>query len=638
MAILQVSQLKKSFNGETLLEDINFQLVEGDKAALIGPNGCGKSTLFRILLGTESYEDGEIYQAKGTRMAYLAQVLEEDSLSLSLWEFMLEEYADLIILRNKLKSLEKIMATDMILKDPISLQEAMNDYAKAQQRYEHDNGYNFETAIKEVIFGLGFSLEDMERSFATYSGGQKTRLYLARILLRKPDILLLDEPNNYLDLQAMEWLEKYLQNFSGTLLLISHDRYFLDQVVNKVLEIEHKNIKSYKGNYSEFALQKEFNRLATTKEYEKQQKKIRDLEDYISRYKAGIKSKQARGRASQLGRLERVNKPGEHKGIGFQFQEAENSGEQVLVIKEMTISFPGRMLLEKIDYILEKSNKVALVGPNGSGKTTLLKAVIGEAPYEGKIRLGANVRPAYFDQEHEHFLTQGNLLDEMLAEGVTTLQEARDLLARFGFRGEDVYKSVISLSGGEESRLMLTKLFLQKANFLILDEPTNHLDIYSREALEEALEEYNGTLLFVSHDRYFINKVANRVLDLSEHHLIEYLGDYDYYRYKKKQLANFAQAGKNKEEKEQQDNQLSKQTPKTSRRERATLAVRLREAEKQVSQLEAKKDSLCAMLSAAGCYEDYLKAEELNNQLTEVEAALTQAYEVWEEVMLQTEE
>ena len=636
MAILQVSQLKKSFNGETLLEDINFQLVEGDKAALIGPNGCGKSTLFRMLLGAEPYEDGEIYQAKGTRMAYLAQVLEEDSLSLSLWEFMLEEYADLVILRNKLKSLEKIMATEVVLEDPKSLQEAMNDYAKAQQRYEYENGYNFETAIKEVIFGLGFCLEDMERSFATYSGGQKTRLYLARILLRKPDILLLDEPNNYLDLEAMEWLEKYLQKFSGTLLLISHDRYFLDQVVNKVLEIENKSIKSYKGNYSEFALQKEFNRLANSKEYEKQQKKIKALEDYISRYKAGIKSKQARGRASQLGRLDRVDKLGEHKGIGFQFQEAENSGEQVLVIKEMTLSFPGRMLLEKIDYVLEKSNKVGLVGPNGSGKTTLLKAVVGEAAYEGKIRLGANVRPAYFDQEHEHFLTDGNLLDEMLAEGVTTLQEARDLLARFGFRGDDVYKSVISLSGGEESRLMLTKLFLQKANFLILDEPTNHLDIYSREALEEALEEYNGTLLFVSHDRYCINKVANRILDLSGHKLIEYLGDYDYYRYKKEQQASFAQAGKNKEEKEPQDSRSSKQTPKTNRRERAALAARLREAETDVSQLEAKKERLCAELS--GCFEDYLKAEELSSQLTAIEEALSEAYAAWEEIMLENEE
>lgn len=629
MPVIQIQHLTKYFGATPLFKDVSFQLEPGEKVALVGANGTGKTTLLRCLAGLEDYDQGEIILSKGVRVSYLTQSMEEEALEQSLSEFMLEEYRDLIELRKEIKRLERLMAAEEVFTQEDKLNKVMKEYGAATERYESLEGYSFESKIKEVLYGLGFKEKDWERAMNTFSGGQKTRLHLARILLREPELLLLDEPTNYLDLHSVEWLEGFLKNFKGTLLVVSHDRYFLDHVVTRVLGLEDLTICSYTGNYSAFVLQKTLQQATQSKEYAKEQEKIRRLEEYIRRNKAGVNARQAKSREKQLAKLGAKTPPKERHSLSFSFQQAYNSGEEVLTVKDLTLGYPGKVLAEKINFQIQRGERVGLIGANGSGKTTLIKAILGEIPYQGMIKLGAGVKIGYFAQEHETLGRKGTVLEEIMSGSMLTVQGARDLLARFQFKGDDVYKEVASLSGGEESRLLLAKLFLSGANFLILDEPTNHLDLYARQGLEDALAEYTGTLLFVTHDRYFLNRLADKIMELKDGKLIIYQGDYDYYRARKALEEAQKTAAKPPGKKEGPKAKKVTKGPKPE--------ALVKKLEEEIITAEEALAQLAQALGDSKVYNDPEQAKNLQQDYQELEERLQALYQEWEEAVEQLE-
>lgn len=618
MAVLHIQDLQKSFGERLLFKGLNMQLEVGEKAALVGANGTGKTTLLRCIAGLEENDGGVISIAKGARIGYLAQTIEINNLKQLLWDFMLAEYQDLLEIRRALKRLELQMASPEYYGEAGRLQEIMKQYSIYTEKYECENGYSCESKIKEVLFGLRFSANDLERSLHTFSGGQKTRLYLARILLREPELLLLDEPNNYLDLKAVEWLEAFLQKYNGTVLVVSHDRYFLDVVASKIFELENCTITHYPGNYSNFVLQKALKSATQSKEYAKEQEKIKRLQEYIRKNKAGVNARQAKGREKQLARLGSANRPGQYRSLSFAFQQAHASGAEVLTIKDLNLSYPGLDLLEGFNYKLRRGERVALLGPNGCGKTTLLKAVLGQGPYQGTIRLGSGVKTGYFAQEHQHQEQAATILEATLHDSNLTVQAARDLLARFDFKGEEVYKPIEALSGGEKSRLVLAKLLLAKANFLVLDEPTNHLDVYARQGLEEALAEYDGTLLFVSHDRYFINRLADKILEFEQGKVTEYPGDYDYYRAKKALENTQVQLEKSPGK----ERVKPKPVPKPE--------LLLKKLEQEIFSAEEELEELAQSLGDTALYSNPEQAVALQQAYQELERKLQGMYRDWE--------
>ena len=525
-----VENLAKSFADIEIFSGVNFRLEKAEKVGLIGANGEGKTTLMRILLGLEEYDTGSIQKDKILKIGYAAQ---NSKVQGTLWEQLTIGYKDVFVIKEQMRLLTEVIAEQ---KTAEKTEELLQKYASLEQAYENAGGYSYEHDVRKIAFGLGFTEEDFTRNAKEFSGGQKTRMHLAAALLGEPDFLFLDEPTNHLDITMVEWLEKYLADFKGGLLLISHDRYFLDRVVNKILYIEAGQLKAYKGNYSDFVKQKNQQDLAQEAAYQKQQEHIKETEEYIRRYKAGIKSKQARGRQSQLNRLERIEAPTKAEQFRLKLPKPPESSEKVLVLDRISVGY-GDAVLHDVSLSLKKDEKIALLGENGAGKTTLLKTVMDDLPaLAGEIILGKRVKAGYFAQGHDGLFGTQSVLDCIISQYDLSEERARTLLGGMLFKGDEVFKELDDLSGGERARVALLKLLLEGANFLVLDEPTNHLDIKSCEVVEDALSKWPGSILFVSHDRYFVNKIATRVWEIETGKVTDYLGDYSYYRHKKQQL------------------------------------------------------------------------------------------------------
>lgn len=537
MIVLGCNNISLSFGVTTILKDISFSINDTDKVGVVGVNGAGKSTLFKIIAGEYIPDSGEIYTAKNSKLGYLAQNSGLDS-SNTILEEVLAVFSHFTEMESRIKDLEKSMSTE---KDENQLNSIMKEYSRLTDEYARLGGFEYQSRAKGVLKGLGFEEDQFSLNVMNLSGGQKTRLALARLLLTEPDILLLDEPTNHLDIKAVEWLEEFLSNYKKCLMVISHDRYFLDKITNKTLEIENCECKLYNGNYSRYLNQKAVDREIQQRHYEQQQKEIARMEAFIEQQRRWNRERNIIAAESRLKAIERMEKIEAPKNlpekIRIKFKSGFASGNDVLFVEGLGKSYPGKPLFKNVKFNIRKKERVFILGPNGCGKSTLLKILTGKIDdYEGSFRYGHNVNPGYYDQEQEGLNPNNTVIDEVWsADEKLTQTEIRNVLAMFLFKGEDVLKPVSTLSGGEKSRISLIKLMLSEANFLIMDEPTNHLDINSREVLESALADYDGTLLIVSHDRYFIDKLATRIIELGETSCIDFKGNYtEFHEYKSK--------------------------------------------------------------------------------------------------------
>ena len=518
---LTVDKLEKSFGVQEVFKDVSFMIAKGEKIGLVGVNGSGKSTLVKCLLQPEYADRGTVSFEPGIRVGYVEQGFVSIG-SESVWSFMLKANPEILSLRRKLEELERASASGN--------QEILDNYGRVTQRYEFLDGYHYEAKLKMVLFGLAFPETMWEMQAASLSGGQKTRLLLAAALVSSPDFLLLDEPTNHLDIRMMEWLEGYLRDFKGGVLVVSHDRAFLDHVATRILEMEGGRLRSFTGNYTKYLAQKEILVKTEKAAYAAQQDYIAEQEAYIRRFKAGIKSKMARGRQSRLDRLERLEAPVENETISLRLPKAPEAAERVLILEHLKAGYGDNLLVQDADLVLRRGEKAGLIGPNGSGKTTLLRTILGEIPALGGVaKVGNRVRIGYFSQSYERLDPKQTLLDNFLTEYGMTEEQTRSLLGGMLFHGDDVFKEIGTLSGGQKARLVLLKLVLDGANLLILDEPTNHLDILAKETVEAALEVFDGTVLVVSHDRYLINEVCDRIWEIEEHRIRDYKGNYSFY-------------------------------------------------------------------------------------------------------------
>ena len=531
MASLKAIGLEKAYGVRTLFSKVNFEIMPGDKVGLVGANGSGKTTLMRILLGREESDGGQVVKDRADTVGYVEQ--QADFTHDTLYEELRSAFSDLIALGAEKERMEHRFASGE------GSAEKLAAYGNLVTRFEAMDGYDFESRIRRVAFGLGFSEADLTKDVRHFSGGQTTRICLAKALLREPDFLFLDEPTNHLDIGMIEWLEKFLQSYRGGVLLISHDRYFLDRIATRILELDHAEVTAYTGNYTHYMRVKNDRRAALRNAYEKQQERIRRTEEYITRYKAGIKAKQARGRQSQLNRLERIVLPPEAAHFKyFAFAPPAECAQRVAELEDVSFSYPGgNRVLDHISLLIRKGDGVALIGENGVGKTTLLQILVGELEASGRIKIGSRVKIGYFSQQHEGLDPTKTILDEICYTYGLDEETARSYLGAFLFHGDDVLRRIGALSGGEQARVAFLKLMLTGANFLVLDEPTNHLDIPAREAVEEALMVFPGTFIAVSHDRYFLDKTSNCTLELKDGRITEYLGNYAYYLMKKEEMA-----------------------------------------------------------------------------------------------------
>ena len=598
MGILKVMNLAKSFGIDELFKDVNFEVRGSDKVGLVGANGAGKTTLMRIILGEEEADSGTVQLDAAESIGYVEQ--QADFGEGTLYDEFLRAFADIIELAQRKRQLEKEIAQ--------SADEALLDtYGKVVERFEQLNGYEFESRIKRVAYGLGFSDDDLQKDVQHFSGGQKTRICLAKALLREPDFLFLDEPTNHLDIAMIEWLEGFLRTYRGGVLIISHDRYFLDKVATRIVELDNHTAVTYEGNYTYFMRVKTARREALKSAYEKQQEQIKKTEEYIRKYKAGIKSKQARGRQSQLNRLERIVLPPEAAAFNyFAFHKPPECAQRVAELEEVGFSYGAEPVFKDVSLLIRNGDGVALVGPNGVGKTTLLKILVGELEAgQGRIKIGSRVKIGYFSQQHEGLHMDMTVLDEIMYTYGVDEEQARRYLGAFLFHGDEVLRKIGDLSGGEQSRVAFLKLMLTGANFLVLDEPTNHLDIPAREAVEEALMAYPGTFLTVSHDRYFLAKVANCTLELENGGLTEYNGGYEYYLLKKtaqleaeaeeRQAAEAAaklKAQREKEKRAKEAKKAGRQIEHTAEEQARQAAKERAEAGKIQSMSDSKRQEL----------------------------------------------
>ncbi|TMC17303.1 MAG: ABC-F family ATP-binding cassette domain-containing protein [Chloroflexi bacterium] len=540
MPIVSVIQVSKSYGAERIFDSVSFQINENDSIGLVGPNGAGKSTLLNIIARREEPDEGSVALTRNTRIGYLPQVVDFQPEN-TLREEMLTVFADVHSWENDLSELALALASPAAHKDIALHEKLLERYADLQVRFEHAGGYTYENRVDQVLDGLGFTREQQQSPVFQLSGGQQTRAALGKLLLQEPDLLLLDEPTNHLDLKALEWLETYLINWKGAMVVVAHDRYFLDKVVSRTIEMAFARIEEYPGNYTKYLRLREERMERRLREYEAQQAHIAHTEEFIRRYKAGQRSREARGRQKLLNRLERVERPQDFPEMHFEFTPVVDSGQIVVSTQKLVAGYiDGKQRTELVrvaDLELLRGDCVGLLGPNGSGKTTLLRTIIGElSPLSGQVHLGHNVRIGYYSQTHAGLNAERSIIDEIRQVSVLSEEGARTFLGRFLFSGEDVFKPIGTLSGGERSRVALAKLTLQGSNFLILDEPTNHLDLPSRQFLEEVLAEFEGTLLFVSHDRYFIDRLATKVWVIEDGVLIPYMGNYTEYRTRKQAL------------------------------------------------------------------------------------------------------
>ncbi|VGV96431.1 ATP-binding cassette, sub-family F,member 3 [Streptococcus pyogenes] len=570
MIILQGNKLERSFSGDVLFQNISLQVDERDRIALVGPNGAGKSTLLKLLVGEETPTSGEVNTKKDLTLSYLAQNSRFES-DQTIYEEMLKVFEALRQDEKRLRQMEMDMATV----SGQDLTRLMTDYDLLTEHFRQQGGFTYESDIKAILNGFKFDESMWQMTIAELSGGQNTRLALAKMLLEKPELLVLDEPTNHLDIETIAWLENYLANYQGALIIVSHDRYFLDKVATVTLDLTPHGLDRYVGNYSRFMTLKAEKLVAEEKQFDKQQKEIAKLEDFVQKnIVRASTTKRAQARRKQLEKIERLDKPtSARKSAHMTFQADKPSGNVVLTVEKAAIGYNQHVLSEPINLDVHKLDAIAIVGPNGIGKSTLIKSVIGQIPFiKGEVKYGANVEIGYYDQTQSHLTSSNTVLEELWQDFSTTPEvDIRNRLGAFLFSGDDVKKSVAMLSGGEKARLLLAKLSMENNNFLVLDEPTNHLDIDSKEVLENALIDFDGTLLFVSHDRYFINRLATKVLEITENGSTLYLGDYDYYLEKKAELEELARlaAGETVEETKEAsatDYQLQKANQKERRR------------------------------------------------------------------------
>ncbi|BBB91679.1 MAG TPA: ABC-F family ATP-binding cassette domain-containing protein [Methylomusa anaerophila] len=628
MSLLQVQGLSKSFGTHTILENVSFEIRRGEKVGLIGPNGAGKTTLFRILLGLETSDNGLVALTPGQQAAYVEQDIELRQNTL--YEELCTAFQDILACQQQMQRLEAAIALEQ---DKDNLASLMKEYGLVVDRFERGGGYEYENTVRKVAFGLGFTNEDLAKNPRAFSGGQKTRISLARALIRQPDFLFLDEPTNHLDLGMVEWLEEFLAGYPGAVLVISHDRYFLDEAVDRILAVEDGQIQDYNGNYSQYLEQKAERTEALERAYNKQQAMIAKTEEYISRYRAGIKSKQARGRETRLKRLNRLERPGEAGGFDFfVFNPPGECAERVAELGETAAGYGNKPVFSGVSLLIRRGEGVALVGPNGAGKTTLLKLFTGDlAPLSGRVKLGSRVKIGYFSQEHEGLNPNNRVLDEIMNEFAFSEERARHYLGAFLFRGDEVYKLVGDLSGGEKARIALLKLMLTGANFLILDEPTNHLDISAREAVEEAIMSFPGTFLTVSHDRYFLDKVADRVVELAAGSITEYAGNYSYYRDKK--AAALKEAARTAAKAVQAKSKPAKPEGRDAYRGKKPDPAKLaKKLEEEITGLEAELAELELRLNDPDSHTDAGLSRELAEQYSKAQAALEAKYSEWLEL------
>ena len=635
MMILQVNQLSKSFGADTILTNIKLEVRSRDRIAVVGRNGAGKSTLLKIIAGKLSYEKGDIIEPKDLTMGYLDQHSGLDS-KLTLKEELLSVFDFLKKMEKEMRAIEEKMAQA----GPDKLESLMKTYDRLQQEFKDKGGYQYEAEVRSVMHGLGFAGFDDSVRVQDLSGGQKTRLALGKMLLTKPDLLILDEPTNHLDIDTLTWLEQYLQSYSGAILIVSHDRYFLDKVVTQVYEITRSQSKKYIGNYSSYLQLKAEQLERETKLYEKQQDEIAKLQDFVDRNLARASTtKRAQSRRKQLERMEIMDKPlGDEKSASFRFEITRQSGNDVLRVEDLTVSYQDQPpLLRSLDFRITRGESVALVGPNGIGKSTLLKALIQKLqPVSGTIATGSHVSIGYYDQEQAELTSSKRVLDELWDDyPEMNEKDIRTCLGNFLFSGEDVLKPVHALSGGEKARLALAKLMLQKANFLILDEPTNHLDLDSKEVLENALIDYPGTILFVSHDRYFINRIATKVLELSRDKAEEYLGDYDYYTEKKAQQLELKELEKQTEQRQKAASEKpgakkSYEEEKELKRKERQRQRRIEDIETRITAIEEQIEKNEELLCNPDVFQDHEKVQEIHSENEQLNEELEQLLSEWE--------
>lgn len=629
MIILQANKIERSFAGEVLFDNINLQVDERDRIALVGKNGAGKSTLLKILVGEEEPTSGEINKKKDISLSYLAQDSRFESEN-TIYDEMLHVFDDLRRTEKQLRQMELEMGE----KSGEDLDKLMSDYDRLSENFRQAGGFTYEADIRAILNGFKFDESMWQMKIAELSGGQNTRLALAKMLLEKPNLLVLDEPTNHLDIETIAWLENYLVNYSGALIIVSHDRYFLDKVATITLDLTKNSLDRYVGNYSRFVELKEQKLATEAKNYEKQQKEIAALEDFVNRNLVRASTtKRAQSRRKQLEKMERLDKPeAGKKSANMTFQSEKTSGNVVLTVENAAIGYDGEILSEPINLDLRKMNAVAIVGPNGIGKSTFIKSIVDQIPFiKGEKRFGANVEVGYYDQTQSKLTPSNTVLDELWNDFKLTPEvEIRNRLGAFLFSGDDVKKSVGMLSGGEKARLLLAKLSMENNNFLILDEPTNHLDIDSKEVLENALIDFDGTLLFVSHDRYFINRVATHVLELSENGSTRYLGDYDYYVEKKSevemiQAEEASTSNQAKESSPVNDYQAQKESQKEVRK----LMRQIESLEAEIEELESQSQDISEQMLETN---DAGKLMELQAELDKISHRQEEAMLEWEEL------
>ena len=629
MIILQANKIERSFAGEVLFDNINLQVDERDRIALVGKNGAGKSTLLKILVGEEEPTSGEINKKKDVSLSYLAQDSRFESEN-TIYDEMLHVFDDLRRTEKQLRQMELEMGE----KSGEDLDKLMADYDRLSENFRQAGGFTYEADIRAILNGFKFDESMWQMKIDELSGGQNTRLALAKMLLEKPNLLVLDEPTNHLDIETIAWLENYLVNYSGALIIVSHDRYFLDKVATVTLDLTKHSLDRYVGNYSRFVELKEQKLATEAKNYEKQQKEIAALEDFVNRNLVRASTtKRAQSRRKQLEKMERLDKPEtSKKSANITFQSEKTSGNIVLTVENAAIGYDGEILSEPINLDLRKMNAVAIVGPNGIGKSTFIKSIVDQIPFiKGEKRFGANVEVGYYDQTQSKLTPSNTVLDELWNDFKLTPEvEIRNRLGAFLFSGDDVKKSVGMLSGGERARLLLAKLSMENNNFLILDEPTNHLDIDSKEVLENALIDFDGTLLFVSHDRYFINRVATHVLELSESGSTLYLGDYDYYVDKKaeievSQTEEASMSNQAKEASPSNDYQAQKESQKEARK----LMRQIESLEAEIEELETQSQAISEKMLETN---DAEKLMELQAELDKISHRQEEAMLEWEEL------
>ncbi|GAK01283.1 LOW QUALITY PROTEIN: ABC transporter ATP-binding protein uup [Geomicrobium sp. JCM 19055] len=644
LILLQCDRVTKSFGVDTILQDIKLEIKSGERVALVGRNGSGKTTLLKIITGELSYDHGDVIIPKAVSLGFLAQDTGMNS-SKSIWDEMLSVFEGTIQLEKELRSLEEQIADPAVYSDQTKYDDIMKLYDAKQEEFQSSGGFRYEADIRSILAGLNFDSFSYDEPIQSLSGGQKTRLALAKLLLTKPDLLILDEPTNHLDIKTLTWLENFLNGYDGAVLVVSHDRYFLDRIVTKVYEVVHTKANVYHGNYTDFLIEREKQADLQQKAYEKQQGEIEKLETFVQKNLARASTtKRAQSRRRKLETMDRIHAPqSDQKKCNIAFSIKEKSGNDVIRAKDISFSYGDKPILNQLQLAVSRGESVAFIGPNGTGKSTLLKLLGGRfQPTEGEIMLGSKVTVGYYDQEQSDLNSKKTVLQELWDEYLHVYErDIRTVLGRFLFTGDEVLKPVKSLSGGEKARLVLSKLMMKEANLLLFDEPTNHLDLDSKEVLEEALLDYPGTMIFVSHDRYFLNRLSTRTLEFQDGQLDEYLGNYDYYIEKKTEeeervrLLELEQEEHTPTTTESNSSQVAKQDfikEKKTKKEARKRQRRIDALEAEVETLEERNEVLQAQLLQPDVYEDYAKATDVQNELERNEKMIEQLLDEWQEL------